>query len=247
MANAKGRCVICGSGPTVKSHLFPRALMLAMRGDAKALVQGDRFRPGVRLPQNGDWDDLILCDAHEKQVGKGDDYAVRLLKRGPNSPTFMDGRATRIDNPNPDLLVHFAYGTVWRHVVSGVRRGEPLNLGPYEAALRTRLVDDGPYDLQVIISRSGMMLREVGAINMALNPYRVKMMGFTAWRFVLGGFEFYVLTDRRKLPSTWVRYVANANTTLIAANGHGVDIRAMPSLRPIIDRIAYRDDEIDTR
>lgn len=240
MANANGRCVVCGAGPTVKSHLFPRALMLAMRGEAKSLVQGDRFTKGVKLPQNGDWDDLMLCDAHEKQIGRGDDYAVRLLRRAPDAPMIMDGRATMLDNPDPDLLVHFIYGTVWRHVVSGIRRGEPLRLGPYKDELLTRLLDNGPYDLQTIVARSGMMLRELGPIDMALNPYRVKMMERSAWRFALNGFEFYLLTDRRKLPDIWKDYVANDNRVLVAANGHGVDIRAMPSLRPIIDRMSAR-------
>ncbi|MEG3163878.1 hypothetical protein U1701_04655 [Sphingomonas sp. PB2P19] len=238
MANVKGRCVVCGAGPTVKSHLFPRALMLAMRGDARSLVQGDRFEDGIRLPQNGDWDDLILCDAHEKQVGLGDDYAVKLLKRAPEAPIIMNGRAVKVNNPHPNLLLHFIYGTVWRHVVSGARRGEPLKLGPYRDELQARLMNSGPYDFQAIVARSGMMLRELGPINMALNPYRVKFMGLTAWRFVLHEFEFYLLTDRRRLPAKWKGYVANDNRDLIAANEHEVDIRGMPSLRPIIDRMA---------
>jgi hypothetical protein len=212
--------------------------MLAMRGEAKSLVQGDRFKDGIRLPQNGDWDDLILCDAHERQVGRGDDYAVSFLKRARNAPIIMDGRALKVDNPHPNLLLHFIYGTVWRHVVSACRRGEPLKLGPYQEALQARLIDGGPYDFEAIVARSGMMLRELGPITMALNPYRVKIMGFTAWRFVLNGFEFYLLTDQRRLPPRWSDYIANGNRELIAANGHEVDIRAMPSLRPIIDRMS---------
>lgn len=80
MGNQFGKCVICGAGPTVKSHLFPRALMFDIRGDQKEVVQGSRHRNGIKNYQSGEWDDSFLCKAHEDLIGGGDDYAISFCR-----------------------------------------------------------------------------------------------------------------------------------------------------------------------
>src|SRR5687768_14330997 len=81
MANIQGRCLICSEGPTVKAHLFPRALMLDLKAGEKALVEGSRHRDGVRFSQNGVWDDGYVCKRHEDECGAGDDYAIRFCRK----------------------------------------------------------------------------------------------------------------------------------------------------------------------
>ena len=238
MARRDGKCLICGCGPTVKAHLFPRALMLDIRAESQQLVAGHRHRDGVKLQQNGEWDDGFLCLAHEKAVGAGDDYAVRfcrkLVARGTPWP---DGRAITVPNPSPDQLVHFAYASVWRHVCCASGRALGLSLGDYEPLVRQALLAQGPYDLELLVGITPITIKGEGPIRLAVHPYRVRLGSLNVWHFTIGGLEFYLKTDQRPFPSTWQPYLANDNDPIVIGRTEERGIHEMPRLLPILRRM----------
>lgn len=238
MTNASGSCIICGDSPTIKAHLFPRAIMADLREDAKALVQGDRTRDGYTLPQNGEWDDTILCKHHEDIIGAGDNYAVRFFRSGLDRGRLVEnGKALAVPNPHPDRLVHFAYSTVWRVAVSRAGRRSGLNLGRYEPILRDSLLGRTGYDLQVLIGISNLRLGEERPVPFCLYPYRQRLRAWNTWHFVLGGFDFHLLTDQRPFPVEWKPYLANGNDPLILTATDPMDIRTVPMLQPLLGRM----------
>ncbi|WP_439484987.1 hypothetical protein [Blastomonas fulva] len=240
MAKQPGRCLICGDPNTVKAHVFPRAVLLDIRGDEKTLVQGDRGRPGVRFSQNGGWDDTMLCKEHEDQIGSADDYAVRFIRGGSkNAVRVLNGRAFAIQNSNPSKLIHFAYASVWRAVNCQNGRVHKLNLGRYEHVIRDALLADGPYDLQVLVGFSRLSLEGRGQLALVINPHIVRMRGLKCWQFVIGLFEFYLFTDRQRLPIDWDPYLANNNNPLIISDGNLIDIRDVPRLRPLFQSMRH--------
>lgn len=235
MGKQGGRCLICGSVETVKSHIFPRAILLDIRAQEKSLVQGDRGRPGIRFSQNGDWDDTMLCKEHEDQIGAADDYAVRFLRKGIEGARRVEsGRALEVQNPRPSKLMHFAYASVWRTVNCRNGRSHNLNLGLYEQVLREALLKNGPYNLQLLIAFSHIGLEGRGRIPLVINPYKIRFMGLNCWQFVIGLFAFYLFVDRRHLPTEWSPYLAN-NNPLILSEGNVRDIRDIPGLRPVLE------------
>lgn len=242
MANKAGRCIICGQSPTVKSHLFPRAMIFDIRADQNSVVQGSRHRDGIRLFQSGEWDDQFLCKVHEDRIGSGDDYTIRFCRslETLGRPAFA-GRATAVPNPQPDRLLHFIYGTVWRHAMSVRNAADKLTLGRYEAVLRQALLDDGPYDLQALVGIQNLTLGKHGKVNFALNPYRQKLGSLNTWHFVVGGLDFHLLTDRRGFNSDWKPYLANGNDPIYLTAIDPKDMRTVPMLRPLFDRMLKRD------
>ncbi len=237
MGNARGVCIVCGKSPTVKSHLFPRALMLDMRGDAKALYEGSRHRPGYKEQQNGPWDDRFLCKIHEDQAGVGDDYAVvfcRSLDAGEYVPF---GPVFQIRNPDPAKLLAFIYGTVWRHAVAPVNAALRLELGPYEQRLRAALFEGGPMNLQAVVGLSTLGDDMGKPVRIGLAPYRQKFGDFSTWHFIIGRLDVHLKTDQKPFPTEWAPYLANGADPVVLHAVEPTDIATVPFLRSITDNI----------
>ena len=237
MAKKSGRCVICGAGPTVKAHLFPRALMLDMRDGSPQLVGGDVRRDGVRLQQNGEWDDGLLCADHEASIGAGDDYGIRFCRsyrtKGRSRP---DGRALDAPNPKPDLLVHFAYATAWRHAASAASRADPPALGPFCAEMLEAMERRGPYALELVVGRNPLTIGGK-RVDVAIAPYRQRMYQWNVWHFTISGLDFLLKTDRRPFPASWKPFLANGNDPLVVGliGERGID--EVPKLMPLLRRM----------
>jgi len=237
MGNPRGVCIVCGRSPTVKSHLFPRALMLDMRGDAKTLYEGSRHYAGYREQQNGPWDDRFLCKRHEDEAGAGDDYAVDFCRRIDAGDYRPFGPVFQMLNPEPDKLLAFIYGTVWRHAVAPRNAALRLDLGPYEKELRSALFENGPKSLQAFTSLSTLSDCTGKPVSVALAPYRQKFREFSTWHFIVGRLDVHLKTDRRPFPADWGPYLANGADPIVLHAVDPVDIATVPLLRPITDNI----------
>ena len=237
MANRDGRCVICGASPTVKAHLFPRALMLDMKGDSPQLVGGNLHRDGIKLQQNGEWDDALLCANHEESIGAGDDYGVRFCRwfrtKGVARP---DDRGLDVPNPSPDSLMHFAYAVIWRHVASAAGRRDRPALGCYGGEMLAAMEDRGPYQLELIVGRNPLT---VGGerVDVAIGPYLERMDTWNAWHFTISGLDFHLKTDRRPFPIGWRPYLANGNDPVVVGQIDERGIHQVPKLFPLLRRM----------
>ena len=215
-------------------HVFPRAMMFRIRGTEKHLVAGDRHRKGVRFRQSGLWDDRVVCELHEKMFGTADDYAIELCRRIGEARQTPGGSAYEIANPNPNLLVRFACATVWRQTVSGDGRELDLDLGPYRQILESYLFSDRPAPIQALIGRSNLTGPDGRPIEIAIAPYRRRLMDWHVWHFTMGPLSVFLKTDKRPFPASWTPYLANDNDplTLIGMDARRVD--QIPILQPIL-------------
>lgn len=237
MGRADGRCIVCGNGPTVKSHLFPRALMLDMKRDARTLVESSHHRAGYVERQNGPWDDRFLCKTHEDMAGGGDDYVVRLSRRLPGDATVHPkGGALQIDNPEPSLLMRFIYGTIWRHVVAPSTVGDGRRLGPYRRRFEAALFHGGPFHLPALASISNLRGSDGKRVPCGLSPYRNKVGDRAIWHFVVGHLDFMLKTDNQDWPAAWSEMFADRDP-LVLFQADAVDIATVPLLRHLTDNI----------
>lgn len=234
-----GKCLICGGDPTVKAHLFPRALSFDIRGDSPNLVEGSLRRDGIKLNQNGEWDRELLCREHEKQSGKGEKYAVELIRSLPKEWRANEHGAYELLNPKPALLAHFVFSTVWKFVMSKYGRDHQLDLGPYEPILRERVFGDAGTDLPFIVGRHRLHLRG-SLVPLGIPPHRQKLDKWRTWMFAIGGLQFHLKTDQRPFPSDWNRFLGNDNDVLHLTEGPDNDIRYVPILQPIFTRMRKR-------
>ena len=238
MANAKGRCVVCGASPTVKVHLFPRALTKRIRGDEKNLVEGSRHQPGIKISQSGHWDDELLCEAHERAFADADDYAARFWRRFERQARLSDtGNSYTVSNPRPDLLLRFVYASVWRYVASREGSRHNLELGPYRQQFERVLFNGAPPILQALVSRSNIVDLRGKRIEIGVPPYRRKLLQWTVWHFSLAGFDFYLKTDQRSFPADWEQFLINGNDPVTLPLIDPLRFDSIPMFRPIFTQM----------
>lgn len=227
-------CVVCGGSPTVRSHLFPRALVHRLRGNEKTIIEGDRARPGYRLSQSGLWDDNIVCAKHEGAFSTADDYIVRFTRKFERVAILSDTRKSyRVPNPRPDLLTRFAAATIWRHAVSKHGFSHGLELGPYRQIIERHLFADVPLSLEMLVGRSNLIEPSGTRVEIGLAPYKKRLLRWTIWHFSIGGFDFYVKTDQRRFPREWQDFLANDNDPLTLPLIDPLRLDDVPMFQPI--------------
>jgi hypothetical protein len=142
-------------------------------------------------------------------------------------------------NSEPDLLAHFVYSTVWKFAVSQHGRDNGLRLGPYEIMLRDRIFGTAPTDLPFLVGRHQFKLNKAD-VAIGIPPHRQKLKDWRTWLFVIGGLQFHLKLDQRPFPAEWSPFLANGNDPLLLTPGTGMDIREVPILKPIFQRMVAR-------
>ena len=209
--------------------------MLDMRAGKPQLVSASRHRAGLELTQNGQWNDRILCEGHERVIGCGDDYGVRFCravrKAGHLKPSFYA-------NPKGNSLLHFAYAVIWRHWASYQGSADEPRLGPYNEVLLRQLLGGGPYDLEMMLGHSPIVSGSNRLLDFAIAPYRQRLADFNVVHFSLYGIDFYLKTDRRPFPGDWKPYLVNGNDPVFIGRLDDLEWSAIPKLQAIFLQMA---------
>lgn len=201
-------CLICGSEPTVKSHIVPRALFHDMRPEKGQLIGNLRDGPGYQHLQSGFWDKTILCAVHEGQLHQADEYGIRFCRN------FNAGKKAgqwRVDVPNPDpaLLVDFASACVWRMAASR-SEGRPKSLlGPYNQRLVDSLFHGIAYRPMLLVACNAYHLKKGEILNFGALPFRYVELNIHFWRFIVGGLIFDLKLDARATPAAMATLAVN--------------------------------------
>lgn len=215
--------MICGNGPTVRSHIFPAALIKRIKADEKHVVAGSIHRSGVRFSQSGFWRNDLLCDKHERQLSDADDYACRLTRRVDSLAEHLRDGRVEVPNARPDLLMKFAASIVWRHAAASVREGREYGLGPYLMKFENYVFRHQNFDFEVLMGRSNIISPQGQKIEMAIAPYRNRMSGRNIWQFTIGGLDYYVRTDKSPFPKDWHECTAGSELiTLLSIDAQSI-------------------------
>jgi hypothetical protein len=228
-------CLVCGESRTVKSHIFPRALMHDLRGGESYVHEVHDDRNGTRYQQSGPLDDTILCSAHERKTQRADDFGVdfcRAVKRS----IPQAGGVKWVDNPNPELLVRFACQTIWRFSASRFGRGLSA-LGPYEAIIREIVFQDSSDFLPLLIARNHLRMPDGNESTLVIAPFPIRLGHWRCWNFTIGGIHFYTKFDRRPFPTDWNCYLVTRSNPLSLFQLDGTVVSDVPILQPLLKRM----------
>jgi hypothetical protein len=233
-------CVVCGQTRTVKSHVFPRALMHDLRDGDSYVHEIQDNRDGTRYRQSGPLDDAILCSAHEYKTQLADDFAVDFC-RSVKGEVPQSAGVRWIDNPKPDLLVRFACQTIWRFTAS--RHGRGLKaLGPYEPILRAIVFEEAPKLLPLLIARNHLRMPDGSESTLVIAPFPIRFGHWRCWNFTVGGVHFYTKLDRQPFPADWHRYLVGESNPLSLFQLDGTLVSDVPILQPLLKRMVARPD-----
>lgn len=194
----------------MRSHIIPKALAFAVRGDAKHVIAASPHQ-SVRRSQAGAFTDTLLCRAHENATAATDKYGIEFVRR---VQAAWGNRASRkmlsVPNPSPDALQSFALLTIWREAHFEERPG--LSLGDYDRPVQRHLFDgDPPPDWPVVVQRTNFTVQPGGASDFNLHPYKLRFGDRAAWTFTVAGVCFLVVSDKRGLPSLFEEWRADTH------------------------------------
>lgn len=199
MPTREDPCQVCGTVPSVRSHIFPRALAHDLRRNEKHLIAIARDAPRATYMQSGLAYHGLLCAEHEAALAAADDYGVDLIRLLSGPLPAGEGETTMFRNDRPDLAEAFALACLWRTVRSDHGQRNGLDLGRYDSIIAARLFHGTQCDLPVLAARSGITLKG-SEVAMQMLPHRVRLQGLNAWRMFIDKVELYIITDARKSP-----------------------------------------------
>lgn len=140
-------CRLCGeTKPLIKAHIFPQALAkdVGTRDDPGRVYALNGAHPR-RLP-TGWYDTAILCEQCDGRVlGPLDTYGVEFLRAVDqyhlHAPAPNGARLASRPGADPVRLKSFLLSVLWRSTVSRLPEFAGVSLGPFEPALRRRILD----------------------------------------------------------------------------------------------------------
>jgi hypothetical protein len=194
-------CCVCGGGPTVNAHLFPRALGHDLRGQEKHLDVGAAADPGRRIVQAGLSDRGILCSAHEAALGIYDDYGIEFCRTFYSKVQHPAPNIWRVRDVGGNQLTRFWLAVLWRFGVSTLPEAAMVQLGPYEAHLRDILFFAAPCSIEPAVIMLRYRSHVMPPENVCFPPYVSEFppSGLNAYGVAVSGFHAFVKLDRRPL------------------------------------------------
>ncbi|MFH0984279.1 MAG: hypothetical protein V1882_01960 [Candidatus Omnitrophota bacterium] len=201
--NNVGFCKLCKTEKVlIGAHIIPKSLyMLEPSKEPTKLVSNNPGEYPKKCPV-GVYDQNILCENCDRNIGKWDEYAAQLFRREFTENNYIldsDGAklAYRVGSFDYDKLKLFYLSLLWRAGVSSQAFFSKVNLGIYEADLHAMILKESPGSadqFSVVISKFDHDSRLVPP----LNPQRARFDGVNVYQVYFYGYMSLVKVDRRK-------------------------------------------------
>lgn len=188
-------CRICGSSPTIKAHLIPRAFAEEVRGDGKGMAVVTSDNASFWPAQTGTFDPDLLCAYCDAWLGNFENYAIRFIRYARNVDEVEPGTMREVSGVDTEKIIRFACGICWKFGNTKPDFGK-IELGPYNTILaglsfRNEAI---PASIDCYLFRlkshssDGMMYR---------HPLPDRQDGVNIVRFSVGGFVIFLKLDKR--------------------------------------------------
>ncbi len=184
-------CSICGTKPTVRSHLMPQAFIRDIRGDDKYVILTDRDRSRKKFVQGGTYSADIFCAEHEAVTGVLDSVAVNFCRTVYSGPPLRVGAAFKVTGFEPSTLIRFACSILLRCHLSCRDEARLINLAP-DADNLTRVVFDSDLSNAPDVYVYSAVSAVLDFRHLASMPASMIVDGYHRWSFQGGGMAFVV-------------------------------------------------------
>lgn len=192
-------CLICGTTPTIKSHLIPKTFAREVQvGKAHALVRNPE---DFDHTQSGIFEKNILCKNCDNSLGKFENIAAQTFRKIRSSAiAAVIGSYTLPDSAGDDIL-RFAAGLLWKYSVASEQNGR-IYLGPYGETLRDIAFNQSPIptSIDALLFRLKSHDRDDGVFAYR-TPKPDRQQGMNGYRILVGGMFIFIKIDRQ-IPKT---------------------------------------------
>ncbi|WP_158177989.1 hypothetical protein [Pseudomonas viridiflava] len=188
-------CLICGTSPTIKSHLMPKAMAQEVQtGKAHAVAK----KPDDYVyTQSGIFEREILCANCDNKLGHFENIAVKAFREMRiDAKNINNGEYTLKGTAGDDIL-RFAAGILWKYSVASEKNGR-INLGPYKKILEGIIFngDPIPSSIDAMIIRLKTHKSDDGVFAYRLpSPDRQELVN--GYRLLVGGMFVFIKIDKQ--------------------------------------------------
>lgn len=205
-------CLICGTSPTIKSHLIPRVMAVEVQvGNAHAVVLPSST--GYRGSQSGLIDTAILCGPCDSSIGRFEESTARAFESLRIAGVGVRDGAVVSTEQAPDVTLRFYAALLWKYAVARRDLGQ-IDLGPYKSELQTVAFEGAP--IPGFFDAALMRLR-LAPDDAGVFAYRApkpdRKVGLNMYRVLVGGVLAFVKVDRRPWGNTPLRDIALGSAT----------------------------------
>jgi hypothetical protein len=192
-------CLVCGEEKTIKAHLIPRAFAkeVALNVGEKHVITnstGDQYT----TTDTGRFDDGILCGRCDGIIGQYEGTVFNILCKARDSKPRVNS-ILECDPLDGDIFVRFAAGVAWKYCVTKPSFGR-IEIGPYSNVLREIAFKTLPIPPSIDVS--AIYLQDGSSdVFFYRTPMPDRKFQVNVVRFSVGGFVFFLKTDKRPNPS----------------------------------------------
>ena len=188
-------CLICGSTPTIKSHLIPRSMAIEVQvGKAHAVTT---INEEVVQTQSGIYEQDILCGPCDNHLGKMENAALKAFRKIREvAANYVDGEY-KLNNVKGDDIIRFIAGLLWKYSVASVRNGR-INLGPYQTLVKDIAfsTNEVPLVIDALLIRLKTHSHDENVFSYR-TPMPDRKEGVNGYRLVVGGMFIFVKLDKQ--------------------------------------------------
>jgi hypothetical protein len=193
-------CKMCGNDrKLINSHIIPKSFWNIQKQGAEPLAVLSN-RPGWRPVRSpiGEYDNNILCEQCDNQLGLFDQHVYEKLVLDLGAPLLHHGTPLGFtySNSDPILVKKFILSLVWRASISSRDYFCRISLGPYEDIFRNSFMGNETSNDEISCLISEFDQRDVAF----LNPQYSRMDGVKFAVVFANRFTFYAKVDKKSLP-----------------------------------------------
>lgn len=188
-------CLICGTVPTIKSHLIPKVFAREVQvGKAHALV---RSSEDFDTTQSGIFERGILCKTCDNELGKFENYAAMRFRKIRQDTKASHYGLHVLSDTSGDNILRFAAGLLWKYSVASQESGR-INLGPYSDILRDIAFSQKtiPKNVDAIVVRLKTHDEDDGVFAYRA-PAPDRKENVNGYRILVGGMFIFVKLDQQ--------------------------------------------------
>ncbi|VVO95881.1 hypothetical protein PS865_02587 [Pseudomonas fluorescens] len=188
-------CLICGTTPTINSHLLPRTFAREVQvGKAHALA---RSSDDYDHTQSGVFEQDMLCKNCDNNLGKFENIAAQAFRKIRKSAKDAVVGKYLLTGSKGDDILRFAAGTLWKYSVSSEQNGR-IDLGPYRDILRDIAFNQSPIPASI----DALLFRlkthdEDDGVFAYRTPKSDRQEGVNGYRLLVGGMLIFIKTDKQ--------------------------------------------------
>ena len=188
-------CLICGTSPTIKSHLIPKAMAQEVQaGKAHAVANNP---DSYVYTQSGVFEREILCGNCDNKLGNFENIAIKAFRNIRQDAKNANYGEYTLKGIAGDDILRFAAGILWKYSVASKNNGA-INLGPYKKILEGIIFHDEPIPSSVdaVIFRLKTHDTDDGVFAYRPpSPDRQELVN--GYRLLVGGMFIFIKIDKQ--------------------------------------------------